>query len=308
MRNIPIGNQTCVWCDDCLEPFTFAVEHGFGAFEWFADKKVNADGSFHGWDETDMDAPMRAWIRKAGRRYGMTFTVHAPWQANPLFADGIDHLLRSIDFARDIEAGLVNLHLYMDEGASGYVQCLRPVISAAVEAGLRLSIENTPHTTPEHFNATFAELQRQVVAPPGSVGMCLDIGHANLCATTRNDYLKYIEGLSPRVPVTHLHVHENYGDADSHLTLFTGPAGEDDSGVRAFLHWLDRRDYQGVMILEQWPQPPDLLAAAATRLSELLGQTPPTGALARLVGPLAAAWGEAAFRVRGEKAEAQPVV
>jgi sugar phosphate isomerase/epimerase len=304
MRNIPIGNQTCVWCDDSLEPFTFAVENGFGAFEWFADKKANPDGTFNGWDETDMDAAMRAWIRKAGRKYGMVFTVHAPWQANPLYAEGIDHLLRSIEFARDIDAGLVNLHLYMDDGAEGYVQSLLPVIAAAGEARLRLSIENTPHTRPEDFNDTFAELERENVAA-GSVGMCLDIGHANLCATTRNNYLKYLNGLEPSVPVIHLHVHENYGDADSHLTLFTGPAGESDAGVRGFLQWLDQRDYQGVMILEQWPQPPELLASAATRLSELLGQTPPTGALARLVGPLVSAWGEAAFRVPATQVETQ---
>ena len=71
--------------------------------------------------------------------------------------------------------------------------------------------------------------------------MCLDIGHANLCQATRNQFLRYLDGLDPAVPIIHLHVHENFGDSDSHLTLFTGPAGVDDSGVRAFLERLRQR-------------------------------------------------------------------
>jgi sugar phosphate isomerase/epimerase len=106
--------------------------------------------------------------------------------------------------------------------------------------------------------------------PPGTVGMCLDIGHANLCAATRNDFLRYYDALAPAVPLFHLHIHENYGDADKHLTLFTGPAGEDDSAIRAFLERLHGRAYQGVMILEQWPDPPQLLVDADTRLRQIL--------------------------------------
>jgi sugar phosphate isomerase/epimerase len=100
--------------------------------------------------------------------------------------------------------------------------------------------------------------------------MCLDIGHANLCDTTRNDFLRYMDEISAAVPIIHLHVHENYGDADSHLPLFTGPSGRDDAGIRAFLERLRKRDYSGAMILEQWPHPPGLLTSARDRLRTLL--------------------------------------
>jgi sugar phosphate isomerase/epimerase len=215
-----------------------------------------------------MDAATRGWIRDSGQAYGVRFTVHAPWQANPLDPAGVDLLLRSVDFARDIDADLVNLHLYMDEGAVGYVRSLQPVVRHATEAGLRLSIENTPHTTPADFNQTFALLKK---IHPGVVGMCLDLGHANLCQVTRNDFVRYLDALSPDVPVIHLHVHENYGDADSHLTLFTGPARTNDMGIRAFLERLRWRDYHGALILEQWPDLPQLLVEAAARLRQLLG-------------------------------------
>jgi sugar phosphate isomerase/epimerase len=101
--------------------------------------------------------------------------------------------------------------------------------------------------------------------------MCLDLGHANLCRATRNNFLRYLDALAPEIPIIHVHVHENHGDADSHLTLFTGPSRENDAGVRAFLERLRWRDYGGALILEQWPSPPQLLVEATVRLRELLG-------------------------------------
>jgi sugar phosphate isomerase/epimerase len=269
-QRIRIGNQTAISCADTMEPFQFALQQGFDAFEWFADKKEYADGSVTGWDETDMDADLRDWIRQAGASHDVLFTVHAPWQANPLHADGIPLLIRSIDFARDVGANLVNLHLYMDEGPQGYAQALEPVLRHAAAAGLRISIENTPHTTPDDFNDTFACLAEMGTVPDGMVGMCLDIGHANLCAPTHNHFIRYLDALASAVPILHVHAHENYGDADSHLTLFTGPSRDDDSGIRALVERLRRRDYGGAVILEQWPNPPQLLVEAAARLRTLL--------------------------------------
>jgi sugar phosphate isomerase/epimerase len=270
--SIRIGNQTAISCAAPLEPFVFALRKGFTAFEWFADKKRDHDGRTHGWDESDMSATARFAIRRAGRAHDMRFTVHAPWQANPLQPQGALALARSIDFARDIGAGLVNLHLYLDAGVEGYVTALLPVLGYAAQADVSLSIENTPATAPKHFNQLFAALHARNATANGAVGMCLDLGHANLCRATPNDYLRFLDDLSPEVPVIHLHVHENYGDADSHLTLFTGPSRSSDAGIRGFLERLHRRAYQGVMILEQWPAPPDLLTQAAVRLQALLNR------------------------------------
>lgn len=272
ITRIRIGNQTAISCADPLGPFHFAVWNGFDAFEWFADKKEYDDGTSAGWDEADMDADMRQWIRDRGAAHQILFTVHAPWQANPLHSDGIPLLIRSIDFARDIGAELVNLHLYMDDGPQGYARALGPVLRYAAAAKRRISIENTPHTTPDDFNQTFACLSELAAVPAGTVGMCLDIGHANLCLPTHNNFLRYLDLLSDAVPLIHVHAHENHGDRDSHLTLFTGPSHEDDSSIRAFVEQLRRRAYGGAVILEQWPDPPQLLVEAATRLRALLEQ------------------------------------
>lgn len=269
---IRIGNQTAISCSDPLEPFLFAVQNGFDAFEWFADRKEQEDGSIAGWDESDMDADIRRWMKDTGAAHEVLFTVHAPWQANPLDTDGNSLLIRSIDFARDICANLVNLHLYMDDGPQGYVKALEPVLLYAAKMRIRISIENTPLTTPDDFNRTFACLAQLKHIPAGTAGMCLDIGHANLCPSTRNNFIRFFDLLSDSVPIIHIHAHENRGDRDSHLTLFTGPSRKDDTGIRAFVERLQRRAYCGAIILEQWPDPPQLLVETATRLRRLLDQ------------------------------------
>jgi phosphoglucan,water dikinase len=101
--------------------------------------------------------------------------------------------------------------------------------------------------------------------------MCLDLGHANLCEATLNDYLKFIDLLDSRVPIIHIHLHENYGDHDSHLPLFTGPAGKNDSGIKGFIERMRRRNFSGCIILEQWPKPPGLLNDARNRLFKIIG-------------------------------------
>ena len=100
--------------------------------------------------------------------------------------------------------------------------------------------------------------------------MCLDSGHANLFAGTRNDYLKFVDRLGDHVPILHWHAHENWGDCDSHLTLFTGPAGRDPTGLRMLVDRFLRRGYVGSIILEQWPSPPQLLVDAVQGLGRLL--------------------------------------
>ena len=88
--------------------------------------------------------------------------------------------------------------------------------------------------------------------------------------TTANDYVGFVDRLTAEVPILHAHLHENHGDRDSHLPLFTGPAGRDPSGVKALLERLRRRGFDGGLILEQWPTPPSLLVQARDRLAELM--------------------------------------
>jgi phosphoglucan,water dikinase len=261
---IRIGNQTS-WAAPPTEPFDYAVANGFDAFEWFPDKKPGV-----GWDDGDLDSLQRQKIREAAQENGIRLSVHARWQANPLHPDASKLLHKDFELAKDLGAVLGNIHLYHEAGMESFVSAITPLIRQTAESGLQLSIENTPEQTPEQFNELFGRMRELKSVPAEHIGMCLDLGHANLCAATRNNYLGFLDRLNRDVPIIHLHLHENWGDSDTHLTLFTGPAGRDDSGIRAFVDRIQKRNFSGSIIFEQWPQPPSLLNQARDRLLGLL--------------------------------------
>ena len=264
---ICIGNQTARAAPAPNLPFEFALANRFDAFEWFSDR--NADG---GWCEEAVDKAGRKRLREIGWKRGIAHSVHAPWQASPLVPEGRAQIRHSFDFASEVGAGLVNIHLFTEHGIEAFARALSELLERSVRSGIALSIENTPATGPGDFNRLFEALAGRYGSAVRHVGMCLDIGHANLCPATRNDYLGFLDRLRPHVPIIHVHAHENWGDADSHLTLFTGPSARDEAGVRGLIRRLAARGYSGSIILEQWPDPPKLLVEARRRLKHLLSE------------------------------------
>jgi sugar phosphate isomerase/epimerase len=263
---IKVGNQTS-FAAAVLEPFEFAVANGFGAFEFFPDRGYSGVG---GWAESDLSSDTRQAICRTAHDQNIKLTVHAPLAFNPLVNANDARLRTTVEFAHDLGATLVNLHLEVEQGVERFVEALGPTLRLTAEAGLKLALENTVWTGPEDFNRLFAELRRRGEFPLAHAGMCFDLGHANLFGATQNNYWKYFDALSADVPIIHLHLHENFGDRDSHLTLFTGPARENPAGIAGLLERLQRRNFSGCAILEQWPQPPTLLVSARNQLVELL--------------------------------------
>ena len=264
---IRIGNQTSFAAASVLEPFEFALANEFTAFEFFPDHGVAGNA---GWDERDLDDETRRSIRQSALAKGIELTVHAPLEINPLRDSEDGRLYCTIEFAAEIGAKLLNLHLDLSQGAARFVDALRPALLLTAQTGLQLALENTVFTGAEDFNQFFAALNQGGDFPFAHAGMCFDLGHANLHEATRNDYCRFLDRLTEQVPIIHLHLHENYGDRDSHLTLFTGPSGENITGLEGLIERLARRGFGGCAILEQWPQPPSLLADARNRLLELL--------------------------------------
>jgi sugar phosphate isomerase/epimerase len=259
---IRIGNQTNCHVPPPL-PYEFAIRQRFDAFEWFSDK------GRAGWCEDDTHPAERAELLRAAAESGMLFSVHAPHAADPTTRAGTVAILKSIRFGGDVGAGVVNLHLFPEHGARPFAEAVGPLLEAARSAGVRLSLENTPRTSPDHFNAVFGILSAMAEAT-GRVGMCLDSGHANLYPRTRNDFLRFVDLLGNHVPIIHWHAHENWGDRDSHLPLFTGPSAHDDRGLRELVRRLKSRDFAGSAVLEQWPRPPEVLIETRRRLQQLL--------------------------------------
>jgi sugar phosphate isomerase/epimerase len=265
-RRIRIGNQTAFTALTPTQPFEFAMKNGFDAFEWFPDKKEWGAG----WEESDLGAKTRRYIKRAALEHEIRLSVHAPWQVNPVQPEAWTRLQAALEFGEDIGASLLNVHLYSEEGVGAYGQAIIPLIKRLTRLGIELAIENTPLTGPEAFNELFERLRNLGFGDSSGVGMCLDVGHANLCQATRNDYLKFMDLLDPQVPIIHIHIHENYGDYDSHLPLFRGAAGQDASGIEELARHLIRRNFSGCVILEQWPQPPSLLNEARKKLVKII--------------------------------------
>ncbi len=262
MKKIRIGNQTAFSASDIMDPFEYAVENGFDAFEWFPDKQdINK-----GWDVNDIDSQTRSYIRTVADKHDIDLSVHASLEAEMCNADKIDVMLCNINFAQEIGATLINTHLCIEKGINYYVDAITPVVREAEKAGLSLAIENTVFTVPKDFNRLFDIIRQRKIASSGKFGMCLDLGHANLSSFSRNNFLKFLDLLDPDVPIIHIHMHENYGDNDSHLPLFTGPSGKNISGIAGFIKRMNGRGFSESIIFEQWPEPPTLLIEARDRL------------------------------------------
>jgi sugar phosphate isomerase/epimerase len=262
----PIGSQTAKSAVHWLDPYRFAQRHAFDLFEWFSDRE-----GAEGWDFSLCDLDCRRTLARQARSAGMRFTVHSPWDTEPMSPEGRARLRSSVEFATDVEARLLVVHLPSSQQEMAWVDAMKAPLLWAKQADIVLALENTPATSPADCERIFAALRRQYGSTV-PIGLCFDMGHANLCPATRNDYVGFIDALGPEVNVAHVHIHENWGDTDQHLVLFTGPAARDPRGVSMLIERLIRRGYAGGFVLEQWPDPPELLLAAAERLRGLLAQ------------------------------------
>ncbi|MBP5234145.1 MAG: sugar phosphate isomerase/epimerase, partial [Planctomycetes bacterium] len=261
-----IGNQTAKHAAPVHAPFAYALRQGFNAFEWFADTGADEAGRTYGFDFAQIDAGGRARLRALAAE-GARFSVHAPWDADPRTPNGAAAARAALEFATAIGAAVVVVHLCRELAEiTDFAKALNEIM--APHAAVMVAAENTVESSPAHCNAFVAAMAGLPGA--GRAGIAFDLGHANCCEATRNDYIRFLRELSPAARILHCHVHENWGDRDAHLPLFTGPAGQNDAGVKLFLEILRERKFSGSLILEQWPEPPESLENAAARLEKTL--------------------------------------
>ncbi len=265
LMKIKIGNQTAFSAATTEEPFHYAVENRFDAFEWFPDKNRSGQG----WAVEDIKPDIRSYIKETALKHNITLSVHASLSANPLDIETHGIIMKEIKFAKEIGAELINIHLYVNCEIELYVKAVMPILQQIEKTGIKITFENTPITSPEDFNRLFNLLQKMNIVEKEYIGMCFDVGHANLCSATHNDYLGFIDRLDTSVPISHMHMHENYGDYDSHLPVFTGPSGSDSCGIRGLMERLKRSRFSGSIILEQWPEPRSLLNDSRNKLLDL---------------------------------------
>jgi sugar phosphate isomerase/epimerase len=131
----------------------------------------------------------------------------------PRRIEGMDEIKRAIEVAETLPYSYLVLHLgdrdstWDDRALEHALTAIEHLKAFAAPLGVKLLLENIQNevTTTAHL----AEIIR--VGHFSSVGVCFDIGHANLMEGVEAT----LESLTPLIGSTHLH--DNQGDRDAHL-------------------------------------------------------------------------------------------
>ena len=215
----------------------------------------------------------RAAIRDALQRHRLGVVGHTAFYL-PL-ASGIEEirqaslqeLRRCVDAFAEIGVSWMNVHPdrhapMHDRGffVERNIATLQELLPYAAERGVGVMIENLPGD----FN-TAKELG-ELLDPLPSLGLHLDIGHANLMVV-RSTVEELMQAYGARL--RHVHLHDNKGgSADLHLPLGTGTVD-----VRGAVALLKRFGYDGTITLEVFTPDPHHLAYSRDLLQRIWEET-----------------------------------
>lgn len=176
------------------------------------------------------------------------------WNWNP------DHLEKEVELAATIGAQILVLHpvcLGLDGKATPFArETVQRIAYQAGERAVRLALENTVDTA-----WALDRLLEELGDDPEqtNVGLCLDVGHAFLSRDLGPEPIRaYVERFWRQI--IHLHVHDNRGERDDHLSV-----GEGRIDWRGLIEALREIDFAGTIALEVGEEgraPSDVLRAS----------------------------------------------
>lgn len=182
--------------------------------------------------------------------YSLKYTIHSPFidlniaSLNSALAKlSVEEIKRSIDLANMIDSDIVVVHpgtvSFSGRGKEDIIyaigkESLKDIGNYAKDNNVNACIENLPqiegfmYQDVNQLNETLLELD---------LPMTLDIGHAHTVGFTPDEI--YFDSIK------HIHVHDNPGDDDTHLTL-----GEGTFKVNEFFDVFTKNNYDGIYMLE----------------------------------------------------------
>ncbi|MEM1556685.1 MAG: sugar phosphate isomerase/epimerase [Candidatus Bathyarchaeia archaeon] len=196
-------------------------------------------------------------IKEFIRGRGLTVSVHAPFadiniaSTSPSLRKAIiKRLKKSMALSSKLDSEYWIFHPGIKSAISDIIPGLdwkinldsvRIFIREAKQHGIKLAIENTPKTFPflltcvEDFRRFYEELGDEGL----ELGIALDVGHANISGQ--------LDGMikSFRDKIVHTHLHDNYGDRDSHLGVGFGKIN-----WSKFVESLREIRYNGALVVE----------------------------------------------------------
>ena len=161
--------------------------------------------------------------------YKLSYSIHAPISDinigslnERIREDSIIEILTTAETAARLNIDLITIHPgvtsmavpYMEEKAMEKAKrSLSSIDRIASEYGVRIAVENMP-SFPFMLGQTAEDLNELIGST--NLGFCLDIGHAN----TTGQLDELIEQFRDRL--INIHIHDNRGEHDEHLTLGEG--------------------------------------------------------------------------------------
>ena len=235
----------------------------------------------------DLEPPIKVWeildegfnklanhqikdLKELSSEYELKFSVHAPFSSINIAESSeeirrffVNFLISSLRRAYEIEAEAFVLHpgrltpftfSFPELAKEASFRSLEELLDEAENLGIKLFAENMPlkHeliNTVESAELFFKESDQRA-------RFCLDTGHANLFG----DVSEFIEKL--RDKLSYIHIHDNFGDEDSHLAV-----GDGNIDWEKTASLLKRINYEGWIILENLSI--DDLKRSFERLTEL---------------------------------------
>jgi len=181
------------------------------------------------------DPPSHEEFRDVRETYGVTYTLHAPYNDSnagnlheSLRRATVDGIKETLDTAAAIGAGAVVVHgggvkrSYPDRvkeyARSQAVKTIREAARHADEVGVPLGVENQRRKETKRYNtstpAMLASFLEDVDVDSEYLGVTLDVGHAK---ATGIEPSAFVDEFGDRIVVAHLH--DNDGSADDHDPL-----------------------------------------------------------------------------------------
>ena len=183
--------------------------------------------------------------------YDLKYSIHAPFMDVNIASlqdhsrlNSIEQIKSSIDLANEINAEAVVVHpglipflankYFRDEVFETANESMIEIAAYGDDLGVMTTFENMPT-----FESMIYENMNDLNEFLSSNGlyMTLDVGHANHAGYSADEMIFDC--------IKHVHIHDNFGDDDSHL-----PLGEGSIELKRVVNNLESKNYDGIYILE----------------------------------------------------------
>ena len=183
--------------------------------------------------------------------FNLKYSIHAPFMDVNIAAlqeksrlNSIEQIKESIDFANEINAEAVVVHpglasflanKYFSDTVYEFAnESIKQIGDYGRDLGVLTTIENMPAFDGMLYQ-NMNDLDELLVSL--DMSMTLDIGHANHVGYSPDEMIFD--------SIKHIHMHDNFGDDDAHLSF-----GEGSIDLKGIVNRLEEKNYDGIYIIE----------------------------------------------------------